>query len=59
MNKTLLVCGFGFFDNTRQRYVEPQCADMYIKSPDVCNLKINSNMLCGYWDSKDNNGKVI
>lgn len=59
VNKTLLVCGFGQFDHTRQKYMEPQCADMYIKAPEVCNLKINSNMLCGYWDNKDNNGKVI
>ena len=59
MNKTLLVCGFGNFDNQRNRYVEPQCSDMYIKSPDVCGLKNNANMLCGYWQNKDNNGKLI
>lgn len=59
VGKTLLVCGFGHFDNQRNRYVEPQCTEMYIKNPEFCSLKPNQNLLCGYWMNKDNNGKVF
>lgn len=59
VGKTLIVCGFGNFDNQRNRYVEPQCVEMYIKNPEYCGLKPNQNMLCGYWMNKDNNGNVF